>query len=296
MKAVELKGLTKFYGKSRGIEDITFDIEQGETFGFLGPNGAGKSTALRTLVGLIFATSGEAKILGEDALIANPKLRARIGYLPGSLGLYKQLTGWEALTFIAKMRGKNCDKEIKLYAERLELDLHKHIHDLSKGNRQKVGVIQAFMHQPEVLFLDEPTSGLDPLVQREFEAMLDEVKARGGSVMLSSHVLSEVDHLANRIAVIKDGRLVVVDEISKLKSKAIHSLVLTFDQPVNPAIFAGILGVSDVLTSGNVITCKVVGNENHLLTIATANGVTNVRSVEQSLDEIFLGLVAGAQQ
>ena len=188
--AIALKNLTKSYGKSRGIEDISFEVFPGEVFGFLGPNGAGKTTAIRTLVGLINATSGSAEILGQNALESTVGLRAQIGYLPGVLSIYKGFTAWQYLQFIAKMRGVNCDAKINEYAKRLNLDLHKHISDLSKGNRQKVGVIQAFMHQPAVLFLDEPTSGLDPIVQREFEEILDEAKARGAAVRLSSHVLS----------------------------------------------------------------------------------------------------------
>jgi ABC-2 type transport system ATP-binding protein len=289
--AISLNNLSKSYGKSRGIENITFDVMPGEVFGFLGPNGAGKTTAIRTLVGLINATSGSAQILGQDALKSSVKLRSQIGYLPGVLSIYKGFTGWQYLKFIAKMRGVNCDAKINEYAKRLNLDLNRHIEHLSKGNRQKVGVIQAFMHQPAVLFLDEPTSGLDPIVQREFEAILDEAKARGAAVMLSSHVLSEVEHLADRVAIIDEGKLVVVEKISVLKQQASRTIDLYFKSEVNKELFAQLPGIKDLVAKGDRVSCTVVGSEAQLLSLALANGLDSVRTHEPTLDEIFLSLV-----
>lgn len=293
--AISLHNLTKSYGKSRGVENISFDVMPGEVFGFLGPNGAGKTTAIRTLVGLINATSGSAEILGEDALLSSTVLRSKIGYLPGVLSIYKGYTAWQYLQFIAKMRGVNCDEKIKEYASRLKLDLHKHISDLSKGNRQKVGVIQAFMHQPDVLFLDEPTSGLDPIVQREFEAILDEAKARGAAVMLSSHVLSEVEHLADRVAIINEGRLVIVEKISVLKEKAPRTIDLYFNKEVDQSIFNQIQGIKDLQVKGSRASCTVIGSESQLLTVALNNGLESVRTHEPTLDEIFLSLVSAGK-
>ncbi len=289
--AISLNNLSKSYGKSRGIENISFEVMPGEVFGFLGPNGAGKTTAIRTLVGLINATSGSAKILGQDALKSSVKLRSQIGYLPGVLSIYKGFTGWQYLKFIAKMRGVNCDAKINEYAKRLNLDLHRHIEHLSKGNRQKVGVIQAFMHQPAVLFLDEPTSGLDPIVQREFEAILDEAKARGAAVMLSSHVLSEVEHLADRVAIIDEGKLVVVEKISVLKQQASRTIDLYFKSLVSKELFAQLPGIKDLVVKGDRVSCTVVGSEAQLLSLALANGLDSVRTHEPTLDEIFLSLV-----
>ena len=289
--AISLNNLTKSYGKSRGIENITFEVMPGEVFGFLGPNGAGKTTAIRTLVGLINATSGSAQILGQDALKSSVKLRSQIGYLPGVLSIYKGFTSWQYLKFIAKMRGVNCDAKITEYAQRLNLDLHKHISDLSKGNRQKVGVIQAFMHQPAVLFLDEPTSGLDPIVQREFEAILDEAKDRGAAVMLSSHVLSEVEHLADRVAIIDEGKLVVVEKISVLKDKASRTIDMYFKSTVKKELFAQVPGIKDLEVKGDRVSCTVIGSEAQLLSVAIANGLDSVRTHEPTLDEIFLSLV-----
>ena len=293
--AISLRNLSKSYGKSRGIENITFDVMPGEVFGFLGPNGAGKTTAIRTLVGLINASSGSAEILGHNALASSVQLRKRIGYLPGVLSIYKGYTAQQYLQFIAKMRGINCDSKINEYAKRLNLDLHKHISDLSKGNRQKVGVIQAFMHQPEVLFLDEPTSGLDPIVQREFEAILDEAKARGAAVMLSSHVLSEVEHLADRVAIINEGKLIVVEKISVLKEKAPRTIDLYFNKEVDKSIFNQIQGIKDLQVKGSRASCTVIGSESQLLSIALNNGLESVRTHEPTLDEIFLSLVSAGK-
>ena len=293
--AISLHNLTKSYGKSRGIENVTFEVFPGEVFGFLGPNGAGKTTAIRTLVGLINATSGTAEILGHDALDSSVQLRKRIGYLPGVLSIYKGYTAHQYLQFIAKMRGVNCDSKINEYAKRLNLDLYKHISDLSKGNRQKVGVIQAFMHQPEALFLDEPTSGLDPIVQREFEAILDEAKARGAAVMLSSHVLSEVEHLADRVAIINEGKLIVVEKISVLKEKAPRTIDLYFNKEVDQSIFNQIQGIKDLQVKGSRASCTVIGSESQLLTVALNNGLESVRTHEPTLDEIFLSLVSAGK-
>lgn len=285
--AVSLSGLTKSYGKARGIRDITFDVHRGEVFGFLGPNGSGKTTALRTLVGLIHATSGSAQILGRDALSPDPTLRTRIGYLPGSLGLYSSMTGRSFLRFLANVRRKDCDESIEQLADRLKVDLDRRIQDLSKGNRQKIGVIQAFMHLPQVLLLDEPTSGLDPLVQHEFESLLDESKSRGAAIILSSHVLSEVEHLADRVAIINEGSLLVVASVNTLKEHALRSVDLHFTSPPPENDFRNLPGVRDVSRHGNMLTCSVLGSEHELLVAAVRHGVVTVTTREPSLDEVF---------
>lgn len=292
---VSLRGLTKHYGSSRGIEDITFDVHRGEVLGFLGPNGSGKTTALRTLVGLIHATSGSARILGRDALKPSPELRESVGYLPGSLGLYSSMTGMDFLRFLANVRRRDCDKEITRLARRLRVDLDRHIQDLSKGNRQKIGVIQAFMHRPLVLLLDEPTSGLDPLVQHEFEDLLDEAKAWGAAIILSSHVLSEVEHLADRVAIINEGRLLVVAGVSTLKERALRSVDLHFGTPPPLDDFRNLDGVRDISRHGNMLTCSISGSEHDLLVTAVRHGVVTVTTREPSLDEVFLRFVTTGQ-
>lgn len=283
--------MSKFYGETIGVQDISFEVAPGEVLGFLGPNGAGKTTAMRVLVGLIHATAGSAYVLGKDALNFDSRLRSEIGYLPGTLELYRQMPGLEFLTFLSRMRQRDCEKRIKDLAERLEIDLSKKLSELSKGNRQKIGVVQAFMHDPKVLILDEPTSGLDPLVQREFEVILNESRERGAGVLLSSHVLSEVEHLADRVAVLDKGKLLAVERISTLKSRATRTLDFTFDQVVDQKTFEGVPGVKHVSIRDGRVTCEVVGPETQLLKVAVEHGVVNVRSREVSLNDVFIALV-----
>ncbi|MEY3346685.1 MAG: hypothetical protein RIR40_410 [Actinomycetota bacterium] len=289
--AISLEKLTKNYGSTRGITEVTFDVNAGEVMGFLGPNGAGKTTAIRTLLGLIKATSGNATILGKNALVPNIELRRKIGYLPGIAATYDRYSALKYLDFLAHMRGLELESEIRSLARRLELDINEHIHDLSKGNRQKVSVIQAFMHSPEVLFLDEPTSGLDPLVQREFEKILDEARDRGAAIILSSHVLSEVEHLADRIAIINQGAIVIVDEISTLKSKARRRIDLFFDKKISKNDFSKVPNIKEIEVEDGSLHCVVTGSEHELLKRAVELGVSEVRTQESSLEEIFLDLV-----
>jgi ABC-2 type transport system ATP-binding protein len=289
--AISLEKLTKNYGSTRGITEVTFDVNAGEVMGFLGPNGAGKTTAIRTLLGLIKATSGNATILGKNALVPNIELRRKIGYLPGIAATYDRYSALKYLDFLAHMRGLELESEIRSLARRLDLDINEHIHDLSKGNRQKVSVIQAFMHSPEVLFLDEPTSGLDPLVQREFEKILDEARDRGAAIILSSHVLSEVEHLADRIAIINQGAIVIVDEISTLKSKARRRIDLFFDKKISKNDFSKVPNIKEIEVEDGSLHCVVTGSEHELLKRAVELGVSEVRTQESSLEEIFLDLV-----
>ena len=289
--AISLEKLTKNYGSTRGITEVTFDVNAGEVMGFLGPNGAGKTTAIRTLLGLIKATSGNATILGKNALVPNIELRRKIGYLPGIAATYDRYSALKYLDFLAHMRGLELEGEIRSLARRLDLDINEHIHDLSKGNRQKVSVIQAFMHSPEVLFLDEPTSGLDPLVQREFEKILDEARDRGAAIILSSHVLSEVEHLADRIAIINKGAIVIVDEISTLKSKARRRIDLFLDKKISKNDFSKVPNIKEIEVEDGSLHCVVTGSEHELLKRAVELGVSEVRTQESSLEEIFLDLV-----
>lgn len=292
MNVVEIRGLTKNYGEVIGIQDLNLDIKAGEVVGFLGPNGAGKSTTIRTLLGLIEATSGSATFLGQNALTRNPKMRREVGYLPGAPTYYNRYKAIDFLKMFADIRGINCDKNIEDFAKRLKLDLSKRIGELSKGNRQKVAVIQAFMHEPRIILLDEPTSGLDPLVQLEFEKILDEAKARGAAVLLSSHVMSEVEHLADRVAIINHGKLVVFEDIATLRARTIRKIDLHFPTPVSPEKFKTLASVSEVDVHGKRITCNVVGSEHELLKVALELGVENIRTHETSLEDIFFAEVA----
>ncbi len=291
--AISIQGLTKYYGRDLGVADVTFDVYPGEVIGFLGPNGAGKTTTMRSLVGLLNITSGRAQILGQEVSVNASALRAKIGYLPGAPALYKNLTGLKHLEFLAKMREVNCTEAIHTMAERFDLDLGRRIHELSKGNQQKVAVIQALMHKPEVLILDEPTSGLDPIVQREFSAIIDDMQTRGTAILLSSHVLSEVEHLADRVVIVNAGKQVLVEEISRLKEKTVRTIDLYFAMPVKEEVFAGIGGIKDLRMYGNRVSCTVVGAENALLRCAVDNGLESVQTHESSLDDIFFSLVSG---
>lgn len=288
---VQLDELTKWYGPVRGIDRLTFNMYQGEVFGFLGPNGSGKTTAIRTMLGLIKPTSGSCLILGSKSVGRDIKVRNRIGYLPGIAATYDTYTARGYLRFIARMRRLDLENEINHLAARLDLGLDQHIHDLSKGNRQKVTLIQAFMHRPELLLLDEPTSGLDPIVQREFESLLNETIQRGGSVLLSSHVLSEVEHLADRVAILKEGRAIAIDEVATLKAQARRRIELQFQHPVPTSDFDRIANIKELSASDSSIRCIVTGSEHELLKRAVELGVTEVRSEESTLEEIFMDLI-----
>ena len=291
MNVVEIRGLTKFYGDVVGIQDLNLDIKAGEVVGFLGPNGAGKSTTIRTLLGLISASSGTATFNGINALTKAPEIRKNVGYLPGAPMYYNRYKAIDFLKMFAEIRGVNCDLVIHDYAKRLNLDLSKKVGELSKGNRQKVAVIQAFMHLPQILFLDEPTSGLDPLVQIEFEKILDESKARGAAVLLSSHVMSEVEHLADRVAIINKGKLMVFEDIATLRARTIRKIDLHFPSPISTDKFKNLESVSEIDVHGKRITCTVIGSEHDLLKVAVELGVENVKTHETSLEDIFLAEV-----
>lgn len=295
--AVSLRGLTKYYGRRLGVEDVTFDVRPGEVVGFLGPNGSGKTTVLRMLLGLISITRGTATILGQDVATAPPSMRGRIGYLPGALALYKNQTVEEFLGFVARMRGDDSHGPGASLCERMGLERGRRIGDLSKGNRQKVGVVQAFMHEPEVLILDEPTSGLDPIVQREFESVLAEARDRGAAVILSSHVMHEVEQLATRVAIIDKGRLRAVDSVDALKTHLSRVLTFTFPAPVDVEPLrnrSGVRGLTILEPTVDAadfrVEVAVSGSEADLLRAALDAGLVHVSSVDPALDEIFLEL------
>ena len=291
VSALELADFTKYYGEDLGIDGVSFTVNNGEAFGFLGPNGAGKTTTMRLLLGLIKPTRGSALVLGKD-ISGGPSVREKVGYLPGTLALYENLTGQEFLDFFAKMRGRDCRRQIQSLSERFDLDLTRHIHDLSKGNLQKLGVVQAFMHEPDLLLLDEPTSGLDPLVQREFAELVRETTARGGTLLLSSHVMSEVELLTDRVAIVNVGKLLLVERITDLKARAVRSVELDFPDAVDPNIFEKLASVSRVTAHRNRIICKVSGSETELLRLAVENDVQMVITHEPDLNEIFLSLIS----
>jgi len=286
--AIRTRDLTKHYDATVGIDALDLEVASGSVFGFLGPNGAGKTTTIRLLVGLLRPTRGSAQVAGHDVWSQRRAVHRIVGYLPGDFVAYPDTTGRQYLGYLGDLRGGVARSRIDELAERLELDLHRRIGDLSSGNRQKVGLIQAFMHDPQVLVLDEPTSGLDPLMQRTFLAMTREARDAGRTVFLSSHVLSEVEQIADAVGIVRDGRLAVVEHVAALKARAVRRLDLTFvDTPPIEALRAQ-LGVQEVRGDGRRVHVLVEGSLEGLMRTAGAAGLENVVTHEADLEQIFL--------
>lgn len=285
---IDLCGLTKDYGSGRGLFGLDLEIQQGEVFGFLGPNGAGKSTTLRLLLDLIRPTSGSARVLGLDARKDSIAIRRRVGFLPGDLALYPKLTGWAILDYLAQLRG-GIDRRVRdSLIERFDADVDRPVRELSTGNRQKLGLIQAFMHEPELLVLDEPIAGLDPLVQQSFHALLAEVSAEGRTVFLSSHTLSEVERVTHRLAILRRGRLVVVDSLENLRKVAVQQLEIEFVAPVSADEFQALTGVTQATANGLTLRISFEGSADAVVKAAAAHEVRAIRSLEDDLEAIFL--------
>lgn len=293
--AIETRALTKWYGKTLGVEEVTFDVAPGCVTGFLGPNGSGKTTVIRMITGLLSITRGSARVLGVDVAGAPASLRAEIGYLPGVLSLPKNRTVREYLGFIASMRRVDAMPRALELCEQLGLSPDARISSLSKGTRQKVGVAQAFMHRPRVLILDEPTSGLDPLVQRQFESILAGARDEGAAVLLSSHVMHEVEELASRVAILDKGRLLVVDDMPVLKRRTSKNVTFSFPFPVEAAAFRQVDGVRNVESVGRDVTVTVVGNMNDVLGVAAGLGADDVTSHEPTLEQVFYDITDGSR-
>lgn len=288
--AIVTEALTKRYGNHVGLDGLDLTVERGVVFGFLGPNGAGKTTTIRLLLDLIRPTSGRALVLGADTRHESRSIRARVGYLPGDLVLYDKLTGNEVLDYLAHLRG-GVDAALRAeLVERLGAQLDRPTRQLSRGNRQKIGLVQAFMHRPELLLLDEPTSGLDPLVQHEFHTLVSETVADGATVFLSSHILSEVQHVAERVGVIREGRLVAVATVEELMARAPHRFELRFAGPVDPNAFATVEGIRDLQVDDHRVTGVVVGSVDALVKAAAHFEVVSFVSKEPELEEVFLHL------
>ncbi len=287
--AIHTDGLTKHYGDVHALVNLDLEIPSGEIFGFLGPNGAGKTTMIRTILDEIRPTAGSASILGMDSQERSVEIRHHIGYVPGDLAMYPNLTGRDTLTYFSNLRGGVDSSYVDELADRLDADLTKKVGDLSSGNRQKVGVIQAFMNRPDVLIMDEPSSGLDPLVQREFQAMMREVAAEGRTIFLSSHTLSEVQRVADRVGIIRHGKLVAVESVSSLRSKGIRKVELFFDTSVDGAVFDSVPGVRDVVVANQHVTLSFSGHMGTLLeVVAERYTLIDISTQEADLEEIFL--------
>ncbi len=285
---VSVEHLTRRFGARRGVTDVSFEIDAGEVFGFLGPNGAGKSTTIRLLLGLYRATSGRMRVLDLDPIGDSVAIHRRVGYLPGDLALYPKLTGRQHLDRFAAIRGMRDGSYRDQLAERFNAELDRPVHTLSKGNRQKIGVVLAFMHRPDLLVLDEPTSGLDPLLQNEFANLVRETVADGRTVFLSSHELDEVQRVVDRLAIIKDGRIIVTDTVEGLRRNAPRTVALTFAQHVDAGRFASLDGVRVLESTDRRVTLSITGPVAPLLRVAADLDPTDITARPADLDELFL--------
>ena len=284
---VQVSNLTKYYGKKLGIENVTFFMNEGEVYGLMGPNGAGKTTSLRAMLNLILPTSGEAIIFGKHFKELNKTELSQISYLPGEFEMYQNLTGEQYLNYISNLRSATINNT-NILAERLDLNLNSKIKTLSKGNKQKIGIIQAFMNNPKLAILDEPTSGLDPLKQQEFQNIVQEQNNLGCSVLLSSHILGEIEDLCERVGIIKNGNIVASEQISDLKNKTIKKYEITFDNAPKISEFKNVKNISNLELQGNTITLNIKGTIDNLLKVISKFTVLNLRIIEPSLEEIFL--------
>jgi ABC-2 type transport system ATP-binding protein len=287
--AIHTHGLTKDFGQGRGVFNLDLEIERGEVFGFLGPNGAGKSTTMRMLLDLIRPTTGSATVLDLDSRRDSLEIRHRVGFLPGDFALYPKLTGATILDHLAELRG-GVDRRVRdRLVERFDAELERPIRELSTGNRQKIGLVQAFMHEPELLILDEPIAGLDPLVQQSFHALLGEITAEGRTVFLSSHTLSEVERVAHRVAILRSGRLVIVDSLEHLRKIAIRRLEIEFDGTA-PGLeeVRALPGVREASMHGSHLVVAFEGSVNPVVKEIAGYEVRSIRSRDDDLEEIFL--------
>ena len=287
---IEVEKLVKSYGGKRGITEVSFDVPEGEVFGFLGPNGAGKTTTIRILMALIRADRGTARIAGLDCWKQSVDIKKLIGYVPGEPALDPNLTGGQLLEYLARLRGNVDQNYLKQLVKRLDLDISRKFRQYSTGNKRKVVLIQAFMHRPRVLILDEPTSGLDPLNQQEFDSMVREARDEGRSVLLSSHVLSEVEKTCTRVGIIREGRIVRIGGVAELKDIKRYEITIHFAQPVPMDSFKAIEGVTELeqLNNGDAIRIAIQGSADAVIKAAARYPVVSLSSYEPSLEDIFL--------
>jgi ABC-2 type transport system ATP-binding protein len=287
MNIIEINNLTKTYGQARGISDISFNVKEGEIFGFIGPNGAGKSTTIRTLLSLIYPTSGSAKIFGKDCIEFAPEIKKDIGYLPSEVFYYDNMKVKDLLNYSASFYKKDCRKRMIELAEIMDLDLNKKIDDLSLGNKKKVGIVQGLLHEPKLIILDEPTSGLDPLMQQKFFELLETENKKGATILFSSHILTEVQRLCDRVAIIKDGKIVTVEKISTLKENNYKKFKIELkSRPVDG--YFQIDGVSNLVVTEQKVSFLFKGNINSVLRNIAQLEIANLWIEEPDLEEIFM--------
>ncbi len=288
VRAIETERLTKFYGAERGMEDVTLSVEGGEVFGLLGPNGAGKTTMIRTLLDLLHPTRGTARIFGLDSRRESVAIRARLGNLPGDFGYGKQATGRQAISLLAKLRGLGDLGRAEALARRFRANLDRPLGELSRGNRQKIGLISALFHEPELLILDEPTSGLDPLMQEEFLSLVREERERGCAVFISSHELDEIERICDRVGIIRSGKLIAVEHVGELLGKTQRRGAVEFAEAIDPEELRKVPGISALTADGSRVTFKLSGEPDAFLKAIAAHRVVDLALAHPTLEEVFL--------
>ncbi len=288
---IEIRNLTKYYGKARGIIDVSFDVHEGEIFGFIGPNGAGKSTTIRTLLGLLYPTSGSAAIFGRDCVRFGFEIRQKVGYLPSEVYYYDSMKVIDLLKYSASFYGKLDMKRVRYLSEVMDLDLGRKIDDLSYGNKKKVGIVQGLLHEPSLIILDEPTSGLDPLMQKKFFELIREQNQNGATVLMSSHILPEVQKLCTRVAIIKEGRIIKLEDISTLRNTAYKKVRIEFAGAV-PDDLAGTPGVSAFAGENGEASFLYAGDVNGIVRRISSEQLKNLTIEEPDLEEIFMHFYA----
>jgi len=291
---IEAEQLTKSYGKSRGIEDLTLSVRKGEIFGFLGPNGAGKTTTIRTLLDLLHPTSGSATIFGLDSRRDSIAIRARTGNLPGDFAFEDRVTGHQLLRLFANLRGMSDLGSAADLADRFKADLSKPLRELSRGNRQKIGLIQALFHEPDLLILDEPTGGLDPLMQEEFLTVVAEHRDRGATVFLSSHDLAEVERICDRVGIIRAGRLAAVESVSEMREHAYRDVVVRFAEPVSLADFEALPEIEQIVVSDDTLSFRSLGGLDAAIKAIASHSVIDIEIKRPTLEELFLTYYDGS--
>jgi ABC-2 type transport system ATP-binding protein len=286
MSIIEVNHLTKYYGKSRGIVDVSFNVEEGEIFGFIGPNGAGKSTTIRLLLSLIYPTKGDAKVFGKDCIKFGPEIRQEIGYLPSEVFYYEGMKVLDLLKYSASFYKKDCTKRLHELSDMMELDLKRRINDLSYGNKKKVGIVQGLLHQPKLIMLDEPTAGLDPLMQHKFFNLIREENKRGATVFFSSHILGEVQRMCNRVAIIKEGSIIDLQDIKTLQKDNYKKVRVTAES-LDEKQF-NVNGITGLAKANGSVSFFYKGDINVITKLITGGKISDLTIEDLTLEEIFM--------
>lgn len=285
---IKMHNVSKYYGKFKALSSLTLNVEENQIYALIGPNGAGKSTAIRLMLGILNPSEGYVEVLGKRPTQKNVKIFKNMGYLPGELSTYQKLTGNEVLKFFSSLRNIDDDQYIRNLIERLDYDPNKYIKELSKGNKQKLGLILAFMHKPELLILDEPSSGLDPLMQQITIELIQEARLNGSTIFLSSHIFSEIDKVAERVGFVKEGKLIVEESLEVLKSNAMKSIVIYFKETIPLNLFDNIKNVNLIETNKNVVKLNIIGPIDEIIKVISKYEIIDLTTQDPTLEELFM--------